>query len=157
MSKRVSCYSSFWLEQDMENMGYLFEYCMRFAKEEFGFSHLGNLKFMKIFMQSNMRREMDFGHPMLISESARESFVRFVEVDCDNNIEALRGEQYDLVRNQAYWVGWAYMYIRYKENIFSDKLVKILTVEEMLRQYKTGHEMDISVFYDKIKPIFKNP
>ena len=29
----LSCYDEFWLNKDMENMGYFFEYCDEYCKE----------------------------------------------------------------------------------------------------------------------------
>ena len=32
----MKCYDDWWLAKDMENMGYLFEYCDKYCKEIYG-------------------------------------------------------------------------------------------------------------------------
>lgn len=156
MEKKNS-YDSFWLNADMENMGFLFEYCDKFAKRLYGIEYFDKVKFIKAFMLSDMRKWMDIGHPKLCSEAAVDSFKKFIEVDCNGDILQFRCNKEDVkhfMHYEMYWVGWAYAYIHYKEDIYSADMFKKLPLEEMLRQYTVGHEMDIKLFYEKIRPIF---
>lgn len=63
MSKH--CYGKWWLRKDMENMGYIFEYCDKYCKSLFGVD-IDKLNFLNAFMVSNLRLEMETGHESYI-------------------------------------------------------------------------------------------
>lgn len=148
-------YDDFWLGKDMENMGHMFEYCDKFSREVYHKKYFYKLKFIKNFMKSNIRKEMEDNHPRLLSQSARDSFIKYIEVDCDGNIEQYIDKQAsskeDYVDHQLYWVGWAYAYIHHNADIPFAELIEKIPIETMLDWYYAGHEMNISVFYERVK------
>lgn len=87
---KKNSYDKWWLHQDMENMGYLFEYCDKYCKELFGIS-IDKHKFLNKFLSSNIRYEMDTGHPMLLSQAAKDTVDKFITVDCAGNTEEFKG------------------------------------------------------------------
>lgn len=156
MSKH--CYDKWWLRKDMENMGYIFEYCDKYCKSLFGVD-IDKLKFLNAFMVSNLRLEMETGHERLLSQSGHDSVRMFVEVDCDNDINQFKVTK-DTVNDyrdyQLYWVGWMYAYLHFRKDILSSELVKILPIELMLEHYYLGHEMSKEVYFEHIKHVFNN-
>lgn len=153
-SKKLNAYDEYWLRWDMQNMGCLFEFSTKYCLAKYKYADFDVLKFMNKFMRSRFRREMETGHPKLLSQAALDSFVDFIEVDMNGNIGEFIPKQplkYNFADRQLYWVGWAYAYIHYTADIYSSELVEKLPVDFMLEQYHLGHEMDIAVFYDKVK------
>ena len=53
------CYDEFWLNKDMENMGYFFEYCNEYCREILNDNNfvLDKEKFIESFMKSDCRGE----------------------------------------------------------------------------------------------------
>lgn len=152
MEKKNS-YDKWWLSSDMENMAYIFEYCDKYCREIYGVE-IDKQKFLNQFMVSNIRFEMETGHPMLLSESARDTVERFVDADNHGNIKQFIGDgrsEYSYCKDQLYWVGMTYAYIHFKFDILSRELIKNLPLKQMLQDYYLGHEMDIEVYCDKIK------
>ena len=49
MSEKKNSYDKFWLYKDMENMGYIFEYCDKYCKQLFN-------KDIEFFNKKNGRR-----------------------------------------------------------------------------------------------------
>lgn len=156
--KKHNTFDIFWLDTDMENMAYLFEYCNTYCKKLFK-TEIDIEKFLNTFMRSNIRAEAESGHPRILSQAAEDTVEKFIEVDCNKNISQFKKDKHtknNYLPNQLYWVGWVYSYIGYKQDIHFKDLVEILPIQEMLRLYHCGHEMDITVFYDHIKDVFKN-
>lgn len=150
MEGRRKTYNSFWLRSDMENMGYMFEYCDEYCMRLYK-ANIDKEKLLNKFMKSDIRKEMEFGNPKLLSQAAIDSLELFVNVDC-GGIEEFRTDKKVRYReNQMYWIGWAYAYIHHKECIPFSELVDIITIEEMKDLYRVGHEMDIDVFREKIR------
>lgn len=147
-------YDSTWLSKDMENMGYMFDLCSKFAKEYVGFD-IDKRKFINVFMRSKIRAAMEWGHPRLLSQSARDSFQMFYKVDLNGDMEFLRyrgnPDDNEYAHKQLYWVGWIYSYIHHMADIPFAQLVDMLPVDYMIQQYGAGHTMDKGVFYNKIK------
>lgn len=157
MEKKNS-YDEWWLRKDMDNMGYLFEYCDEYCEKLTG-KHINKLKFLNRFMRSNIRYEMETGHPMLLSESAYDSVRRFIEVDLEDNISEFtssRNEDEVYCHYQMYWVGWMYAYIHFEEDILSSELVEKLPIEEMLELYYLGHEMDRKAVLERVRMDLKS-
>lgn len=150
------CYDEWWLRKDMENMGYIFEYCNKYCNRLFGVD-IDRIKFLNAFMISQLRFEMETGNERLLSQSAEDSARMFIEVDCDNEINQFKSTK-DTINNyayhQLYWVGWMYAYLHFKQDILSRELIKILPIEEMLEHYYLGHEMSKEVYFEHIKHIF---
>lgn len=157
MEKKNS-YSEIWLHQDMENMGYIFEYCDEYCKKLFN-TDIDKEKLLSAFMASNFRHEMETGHERLLSQSAYDSIKMFINIDCKGDINQFKkkdsGEEKEYYCNQLYWVGWMYAYLHYKEDISSKDLFNILPLETMLEHYYLGHEIDKDVYYKKIKHLFE--
>lgn len=156
MLEKKNSYDQWWLRKDMENMGYIFEYCNKYCRKLFG-ADIDRKKFLNEFMKSNLRYEMETGHQRLLSQSALDSIKMFIEVDCNNNIEQFRqnqggGEYYRY--HQLYWVGWMYAYLHFQEDILSKDLIKILPLDTMLEHYTLGHEIDKEIYYGHVKHLF---
>lgn len=153
------CYDEFWLYKDMENMGYLFEFCNQYCKELFHINYrIDEKKLISSFMKSDLRALMEIGHPKLLSQAAQDTLEDFIKIDCDGNIEQFKtvGKHVEYKHLQLYWVGWIYAYIHYQSKQPSKIIIEKLPVQEVLRDYKLGHEMDKEVYYDKIKWVFND-
>ena len=87
MVEKKNSYDSWWLRKDMENMGYIFEYCDKYCKQLFHVD-IDKKKFLNAFMVSKFRLEMETGHERLLSQSAQDSVKMFINVDCNGNIES---------------------------------------------------------------------
>lgn len=148
MTEKKHSYDEWWLSKDMENMGYIFEYCYKYCLELFNVP-IDIKKFLNDFMSSVIRSKAEIGHPSLVSQSAIDTVEKFIKVDNSGDIEKYRiktkNERYS--DNQLYWVGWAYAYFHYRADITSKKLIKKLPLDFMLKEYKLAHEMDIEVYY----------
>lgn len=157
MDKKNS-YDKFWLGEDMMTMGNMFEYSDKFAKERHGFvGEFDRIKFANVFMLSNLRSVMEVGHPGLLSEAVQDVYWRYVNVDCKGSLEQFRATTPPLIlhKHQLYWIGQAYAYIHYEADITSRDLIKKLPLEEMLHFYITGHQIDFSNFYERVKDALK--
>ncbi len=148
---KQNCYDIVYLWEDMENMGDMFEYCNKFIKDKFGVE-IDEIKFLTAYMKSLNREAMEQGHPRLCSQAPESTLHMFVTIDLEGNLEAFkRTEEYYFEESQLYWVGWIYAFLHYEEDIKSKDLVEILTIEDMLDFYITGHQMAESTFYNRIK------
>lgn len=159
MSK--NCYDKWWLRKDMENMGYIFEYCSKYCKNLYNID-IDRLKFLNTFMNSRFRYTMETGHERMLSQSAIDSIKMFVRVDCNGDIEQFKvskaSEDFEVqyAHNQLYWVGWMYAYLHFREDILSKDLIKLLPLELMLEHYYLGHEISKETYYEHIKHVFKH-
>ena len=131
-----------WLRKDMENIGYIFEYCLELYNVK-----IDRIKFVNKFMSSKFRREMETGHPRMLSQAAYDSVKMFIDVDCDGDYEQFRIDKKEpkSAYRQLYWVGWMYAYLHFRNHIYSNLLVRVLPVEFMLNEYWVGHEMSKEV------------
>ena len=145
----MNCYDDWWLPRDMENMGYIFEYCDKYCKELFNVE-IDKYKFLDTFMRSEIRKQMESGHPMLLSQSGRDTVRKFVLVDLDGNLDIYKGKSQNIIENQWYWVGWIYAYIHYKSKLSSKKIVNRLPLKKMLKMYYFGHEQSKETFYERL-------
>ena len=152
MSKDCRCYDKMWLRKDMENMGYIFEYCNKYCLELYNVT-VDRLKFIDKFMSSKFRREMETGHPRMLSQAAYDSVKMFIDVDCNGDCKQFEVDKKEskLAYRQLYWIGWIYAYLHFNERVYSDLLVKALPIEFMLNEYWVGHEMSKEVYYEHIK------
>ena len=146
----MNCYDDWWLPRDMENMGYIFEYCDKYCKELFNVE-IDKYKFLDTFMRSEIRKQMESGHPMLLSQSGRDTVRKFVLVDLDENLDIYKGKSQNIIENQWYWVGWIYAYIHYKSKLSSKKIVNKLPLKKMLKMYYLGHEQSKETFYARLQ------
>ena len=154
--KKKNSYDEWWLRKDMENMGYIFEYCHKYCKKLFGIE-IDRIKFINKFMISDCRYEMETGHPMLLSQSAIDTIEDFIEQELNNEYSAFTidgSEQllqdYTEGSNQLYWIGWIYAYIHFEKDMLSRDIIKKLPIENMLKYYNLGHEMDRAVLLEKL-------
>lgn len=155
---KKNSYDKWWLSKDMLNMGRLFEvsaeYCRKFYHiDEQQFEHFDRLKFAEDLMYSNIRYEMEKGHPTLLSQAPADSFKKYIDVDLDGDyLRYCNAEETQVfIKNQMYWVGSMYAYCHYHADMLSRDLIKKMPLNYMLEQYHLGHEMGYSVFYDKVK------
>lgn len=153
------CYDEFWLNKDMENMGYFFEYCDKYCKEILADDSfvLDKEKFIEAFMKSDCRALMEIGHPTLLSQAAYDTVKKFIQVDLNNNIETFRskGEPPEYKHMQLYWAGWMYAYIHFMSKECSQSIIAKLPLKEMLIDHKIGHEMSKEAYYKKIAFLFE--
>lgn len=154
----LSCYDEFWLNKDMENMGYFFEYCDEYCKEILDDNTfvLDKEKFIEAFMRSDCRALMEIGHPTLLSQAAYDTVKNFIQVDNHNDIEKFRskGDQLEYKYMQLYWAGWMYAYIHFVSKECSKIIIEKLPLREILIDYKIGHEMSKETYYKKIAGLF---
>lgn len=153
-SEKKNSYDAWWLAKDMENMGYIFEYCVKYCRQLYGVE-IDRKKFLDTFMNSNLRYEMETGHPRLLSQSAFDTVKKFIEVDNLGHIENFgrNGADPEYLPNQWYWVGWMYAYLHFRADILSADLVRLLPLDRMLEDYHLGHEMDREVYYSRKKEL----
>ena len=160
------CYDECWLRKDMENMGYLFEYCDKYFRDTYNIE-VDKKKFINTFMRSRFRVEMERGHERMLSQSALDSLKMFISVDCQGNAEQFKQQpssssnptevdEQSYAYHQFYWVGWMYAYLHFREKISSKRLIKLLPLDLMLEHYHLGHEMSKEVYYEHIKHIFSS-
>lgn len=153
---KTHCYDKFFLRKDMENMGYLFEYCNKYCKELFNVD-IDELKFLNAFMKSKCRYTMETGHERLLSQAAVDTVEMFIKVDCDGDakqFERTSNSQYDFCYHQLYWVGMMYAYMHYRADMLSKDLIKLFPLDLMLEHYYLGHEMSREAYFDHIKHVF---
>ena len=144
-------YDKWWLPKDMENMGFLFEYCDKYCLELYNIK-INKIKLLTAFMKSRFRRQMELGHPRLLSQSAKDSLRQWIEVDYDSNLSEFveyesEEPNCEYEYNQFYWVGWIYAYLHYRTGLSSKTIVSRLPIEEMLNHYHLGHEMSKEAYY----------
>lgn len=141
-----------YLADDMNRMGFLFEYCDSYAKDIYKVE-INKPLFVNAFMKSYIRELMDKGHPRLLSQSSQDTFEAFIETDLQNDLSTiiLYSETNEYKTYQMYWIGQMYAYIHFMTSIPSSEIIELLSFDEMVRLYPLGHEMDIEVFYDRIK------
>lgn len=152
MADVYECYDEWWLPKDMENMGFIFEYCDLYCRDAYG-AEIEKISFLEAFMKSKLREEMETGHPQLLSESARDTVEKFIEVDCDSDIDRFLTDtdvNKEYAHDQFYWIGWMYAYLHFRSKLPSSGIVRILSVKDMLQQYYLGHEMDKETYYRSI-------
>lgn len=154
--EEFDCYDEFWLNKDMENMGYLFEFCEEYSKELFGV-WIDKIKFLDEFMRSRMRVLMEIGHPRFVSQAAISTLRIYVEEDFKSDLSQFKVARRQRYKEfQFYWVGYAYAFIHFQTKLPSLDIVNVLPIEEMLtRYYPGGHCMSIEHFYDNISELFK--
>ena len=148
----MKCYDRFWLHKDMEDMGYMFEYCDQYSKEIYGTSNIDKVAIMKEFMASRFRKEMEQGQPKFLSQASYDSFQQWTAVDYNGDITRFcTNKKQKFKEKQMYWVGWMYAYIHYKSKKSSKHIEKAIPIEDMLEHYKLGHEINQDTFYKNIK------
>ncbi len=144
-------YDKWWLPKDMENMGFFFEYCDKYCLDIYEVN-IDKVKFLTAFMNSNFRRVMELGHPRLLSQSAKDSLVQWIETDYAGNLSKFsdvksRKRAHKYSHNQFYWVGWMYAYLHYKTGLSSKTIVTRLPIDVMLEHYYLGHEMSKEAYF----------
>lgn len=151
---KKNSYDLFWLEHDMENMAYLFEFCDKYFEELYGVE-IDRMKFVVDFMKSEMREYMETGNPRMLSQSAKDSIRMYVRTYMKGDIEQYKREEDSddlyLESYQMYWVGQMYALIHYEEDILSYDLMEILPLHEMLHNYICGHQMDEYAYLKRLE------
>lgn len=145
-------YDKWWLKKDMENMGFLFEYCDRYCEELFGI-YIDKIELLTAFMNSKYRRVMELGHPRLLSQSAKDSLRQWICIEYNNDLSPFKRKgsaRNDYIHNQFYWIGWMYAYLHFKTALSSKTIIRRLPIEEMLEQYYLGHEMSKEAYYARV-------
>lgn len=150
-SKKIELF----FDDEMDRMGYLFEYCDSLAESEYGF-RLSKENFVRVFMNSGVRASMDnLDCVRLLIEPLEYIFKNFIEVDLKgdySSIELAEGEENDYYAHlELFWIGQAYTYIHHKSGISSECLYEMFTLETMRDYYITGHQLSFSGFYNKMK------
>ncbi len=152
------CYISWWLPKDMDNMAYIFEYCDKYCKELYNVD-IDKLKFLNAFMNSELRYEMETGHPKLLSQAAKDTVEDFIECECNNDasifkLHSKKNKTYHF--KQFYWVGWIYAYIHFKSKLPSAEIIKRIPIKDMLEEYYTGHQMGEEGYYLRVEHVFSS-
>lgn len=150
------CYDEFWLKKDMENMGYIFEFCDVYCHNLYGV-WINKVRFLDIFMRSRMRVLMEIGHPRFVSQAAETTLTTYIEEDFKNDLSRFRISEQQCGREfQFYWCGSVYAYIHFQTKLPSIDIVNTLPIGRLATQYyPTGHCMSIEGFYDRVKDMFK--
>lgn len=151
------CYHDLLLPNDMENMGFIFEYCYDYVKEDFEVE-IDKLKFLNSFMLSVCRFQMELGHPRLITQAGRDTIYMFVTNDCKGDVSSFlktKDTNNDFFEYQLYWVGETYAYLHWYYKMPSYEILKRLPLEDMLRLYFVGHEISRENFIEKTASRFK--
>lgn len=146
---------SFWFNNDLKNMAFMFEYCDDFLYRRYKIRGLNKIKFLDTFMRSELRAIMEAGDPCLSSQSAEDTFKVFIREDYNNDPSLFLYKQGEKRRRfkeyQLYWVGEQYAYINQMEDMSSKVLIDKLPIEFMLECYHLGHELSDDGFYRRIK------
>jgi len=150
----VECYDKWWLPKDMNNMGYIFEYCDEYCIKLFN-TPINKEKLLNAFMKSEFRKEMEQGHPKFLSQASIDSIKQWIKEDYNNDIHEFivdnNEKMLGYIKNQMFWVGWIYAYIHFMAKMPSERIIDILPIEYMTDQYYTGHEINKSVYFNSIK------
>ena len=154
--EEFDCYDEFWLKKDMENLGYIFEFCDEYCKKLFGV-WVDKIPFLDEFMRSRMGVLMELGHPRFVSQAAISTLETYVEVDYNSDLSKFKIlSQRKHKEFQFYWAGSVYAYIHFQTKLSSLDIVNILPIEQLLTQYyPAGHCTSIEGFYDRISGMFK--
>lgn len=146
-----ACYDSFYLYEDMENMGFLFEYGGRYGLKLFGVK-IHPIDFINAFMISTCRRTMECGNTTMLCEAAEDTFERFIRVDCAGDIQQfVRPLKQGFYDNQLYWCGEMYAYMHFRSKLSSRKLIERFPIRELLLDYTCGHEMSEEAYYAHVE------
>lgn len=148
------CYSDFWLSSDMENLAFIFEYCEKYVKEDFG-KKICARKFINAFMRSVCRFQMELGHPRLITQAGQDTVDMFILNDCKGNLEPFlleKNEEKEYFEPYSlYWCGEMYAYLHWYYKLKSYYLIdELFPLDTMLALYKTGHEISRENFIEKV-------
>ena len=148
----MACYDEWWLRKDMENMGFLFEYCDKYCRELYGVD-IDKKVLLTAFMNSRFRKEMEEGHPKFLSQAAKDSLRQWINVDYEGDLSGFRytGDEESYNYHQFYWIGWIYAYIHFRSKHSSRDIIAAIPIDEMLEQYYLCHEMDRRVYYNRIE------
>lgn len=150
---KLNSYDEFWLSNDMQILGLILENSAVYARECYSFEgNFDRLNFACDFLNSELRKLMDLGHPKYLSQASIETFSSFVDVDCLGDLSKYCTDEIDtLFENQLDWAGRMYAFIHYQKDILTKELLKVIPLEQMLHMYITGHQMTFTTFYERIK------
>jgi hypothetical protein len=154
MVKKKHCYTDTWLWLDMDNMGYLFEYCDDMFHKAFNV-WIDRTKFIKKFLVSDCRKAIDVGNGALVAGPALDIVYKYARVDLGLDftdiLENPDGLEFAYNDFQLFWVGQAYVYLHFRLDMYTEDVVKVIPFEEMLEFYWTGHQLGWAGFYDRVK------
>lgn len=155
----MKCYDEWWLDTDMNRMGYLFEYCDKYCNEILGIDRnkINKVKLLTAFMKSRFRKEMEQGHPKFLSQASYDSIKQWISVDYNNDISQFLQESNNkkFEQNQLYWIGWIYAYIHFVSKLSSKEIIKRLPIKTMLQHYALCHEISKESYYKRIEDQLK--
>lgn len=139
-----------YLDDDMESMGYLFEFCDEYAKKRYK-KRINKEKFVDVFMKAPIRRAMDEWHPKLMSQAAEDTFVNFVDVDLDGDISPIAGKETARYHDyEMFWIGQMYAFAKNKRRtVHMIDIYKQFPLDEMRRIYVCGHQLEFEKAYER--------
>ena len=150
-------YDEFWLRIDARNTGFLFEYCEKVMKSQYNID-INIDKFLTTFMNSNVRQKMDAGHPRLLSQSYEDTIECFITVDCDGDYHQFGLNESETIDEyhhlEKLWIGRMYVLMAYQFGISFLKLVEKIPFRQMRLHYRTGHEINDTIYLDSVAHIF---
>lgn len=105
---------------------------------------------IKIFMKSTHRQKVEQGHPHWIGKIGVVAIRDLLE---DVDYPKSDKNKYDY-GNKLYWIAKVYNYVSYKYDIPCSKLIDLISVEDMLKQYVTMHETGIDRTAEHLYEVF---
>ena len=101
-------------------------------------------------MKSTHRKKVEQGHPYWIGKIGAVVVRDLLEnVDYPSSDK----EKY-YYGNKLYWIGKVYNYLSYKYDIPCSKLIDLITVDDMLKEYVTMHETGLEHTAEHLYEVF---
>ena len=105
---------------------------------------------IKCFMKSTHREKVEQGHPYWIGKIGA-----VVIRDLLENVDYPKSDKDKYYYgNKLYWIGRIYNYVSYKYDIPCSKLIDLITVDDMLKQYVTMHETGLEHTAQQLYEVF---
>ncbi|AWK50018.1 hypothetical protein DIC82_02435 [Clostridium beijerinckii] len=105
---------------------------------------------IKCFMKSTHRKKVEQGHPYWIGKIGA-----VVIRDLLENVDYQKSDKDKYYYgNKLYWIGKVYNYVSYKYDIPCSKLIDLITVDDMLKQYVTMHETGLEHTAEHLYEVF---
>ena len=105
---------------------------------------------IKVYLKSEHRKHVEDGMPYYIAQLGS-VVIRDMLKGTNYPTDGRRIESYG---DSLYWMGMVYNYLFFKYNIPCSKLIDLITVSDMLKQYVTMHETGLDHTAEHLYEVF---
>lgn len=110
-------------------------------------------EFISLFLKSTVRKKLENKeYDYLIGKSGIELGLELLE---EFGIKIEDYSTISFVRTKEYWSGWAISYFHHINGMNYQKILELVTFEDVLRMYPTLHEADITKFVEVLEKLDK--